>query len=87
MNKADAGHSGSSRSHASLILTLWQLNDEKYQKSQFTLVDLAGAERPDKTGGERVSGMDAMMAIYSGKPLEIGHQGVLINYELSELIT
>jgi len=35
--------------------------DGKYQKSEFHLIDLAGAERPDKTGGDRKSGMEAFM--------------------------
>jgi hypothetical protein len=33
MNKSNSGHSGSSRSHAALILSLFQLNDGKYVKT------------------------------------------------------
>jgi len=51
------------------------------------LVDLAGAERPDKTGGTRISALEAMMAVAAGKKVEIGAQGVIINYSLSELST
>ena len=83
MNQADKSHTGSSRSHAALILTLYQLIDKEYQKTEFHLVDLAGAERPDKAGGERSNGTDVMMALQSGKPLEIGQQGFLINFELT----
>ena len=49
MNQAKEGHDGSSRSHAALILTLYQLNKGSYQKTRFHLIDLAGAERPSKT--------------------------------------
>ena len=40
---------GSSRSHASLILTLRQLNrkTKKYVETEMHCVDLAGAERPE----------------------------------------
>ena len=56
MNNANKATAGSSRTHAALILTLHQVNLEGvYQKSKYTLMDLAGAERPDKVGGERTS--------------------------------
>lgn len=53
-NHASSGHSGSSRSHAALILTLMQLDEasREYCQTSFTLVDLAGAERPDKVRDE-----------------------------------
>lgn len=53
-NKASSVHSGSSRSHAALILTLSTLDEKsrEYSKTHFTLVDLAGAERPDKVRDE-----------------------------------
>ena len=42
-----------SRSHAALILTLMTLDDARnFSRSSFTLVDLAGAERPDKVRDE-----------------------------------
>jgi hypothetical protein len=36
------------------------------------LIDLAGAERPDKAGGERVDGPKVFEKMISGKPLDIG---------------
>ena len=53
-NATSAEHSGSSRSHAALILTLHQLeaSSRDYVQTTFTLVDLAGAERPDKVRAE-----------------------------------
>ena len=72
MNQADKSHTGSSRSHAALILTLYQLVGKEYQKTEFHLVDLAGAERPDKAGGQRSNGTEVIMALCAGKPLDIG---------------
>jgi len=46
-----------------------------------------GAERPDKTGEERRSGMDLMMELYLGKEVSTGSQGFLINYELFQIRT
>lgn len=43
-----------------------------YQKTKFHLVDLAGAERPGKTGGNRVSALEAFMQLASGKKLDPG---------------
>ena len=46
LNAASAEHSGSSRSHAALILTLQQVDAKSdFVATTFTLVDLAGAER------------------------------------------
>ena len=61
---------GSSRSHAALILTLRQVDvaSGKYSRTVFHCVDLAGAERPMKATGERLSGWEAMEAIYKGNP-------------------
>ena len=58
-NHASAEHSGSSRSHAALILTLTTLDEasREYVKTTFTLVDLAGAERPDKVRAEVTGGV------------------------------
>ena len=57
-NQSSKEHSGSSRSHAALMLTLMQLDEasREYLKTSFTLVDLAGAERPDKVKAEDKSG-------------------------------
>lgn len=90
MNLGSKDHAGSSRSHAALILRLYQIDKEgKYQKSEFHLIDLAGAERPDKVGVERVSAYDIMTKLMTQKNAKIGvaEQGFLINYELSELHT
>lgn len=51
------------------------------------MIDLAGAERPSKTGGDRPNANDVLIKMLSGKPIEIGDQGVLINYELTEFST
>jgi len=51
------------------------------------MVDLAGAERPDKLGVERVSAYDIMFKLMAGKQAGLGDQGFMINYELSELQT
>ena len=61
--------------------------DGYYQKTKFHLVDLAGAERPDKTGGNRVSALEAFMQLAAGKKIDVGCQGTIINYSLSELAT
>ncbi|CAM9719388.1 unnamed protein product, partial [Heterosigma akashiwo] len=93
MNMASEEHSGSSRSHAALILNLTQLNvtSGKIVETTFNLVDLAGAERPDKVveekGGERATMSDVMMAAYFGNEMPTGGQGLVINYELAMLRT
>lgn len=48
-------------------------------------MDLAGAERPDKLGVERVSAYDIMIKCMEGKKTDIADQGFMINYELAEL--
>ena len=52
MNVKGDSHGGSSRSHCALILTLYQVQNDtqKFSKTHFHLVDLAGAERPEKAG-------------------------------------
>jgi len=49
------------------------------------LIDLAGAERPDKAGGNtnRVNSCDVYVKLMTGKPLDISEQGFIINNELS----
>ena len=46
---------GSSRSHCAIMLTLLTLDarTRMYKQTQFSIVDLAGAERPEKALGER----------------------------------
>ena len=87
----------SSRSHCALILTLHKSEIsrdgkgvEKYSKTTFSIVDMAGSERNDKTGaGERVNGNDALLEAMemfkAGTPekLSLAVQGFMINYELS----
>ena len=47
----------SSRSHCALILSLYKLDpSDKYIKTTFSMIDLAGSERNSKTGAERVDG-------------------------------
>ena len=55
---------GSSRSHCAIILTLLQLEtaSQTFRQTQFSIVDLAGAERPEKALGYRISKEDAMRA-------------------------
>lgn len=73
MNQGNKGHDGSSRSHAALILTLVQVDkDEKFQKTQFHLIDLAGAERPDKTGVDRASPYDILVKAMKGEKMGVG---------------
>lgn len=80
----------SSRSHCALILSLYKLDaSNMYMKTTFSLIDLAGSERNDKTGGERVDGnkavIECMKMFNDGTPekLSLGVQGFMINYELS----
>ena len=93
MNSSKGGgeqgpHSGSSRSHASIILTLRQVDMEKklVQHTTFKVMDLAGAERPSSNGEDTSSAMDAIIAYIQGRE-KSGNQAVIINYELSMLRT
>ena len=52
--------------------------------NKFTMVDLAGAERPSTTGGDRMSGYETMLQIMMGKETT-GGTGFVINYELHQL--
>lgn len=65
MNQGSKEHSGSSRSHAAMILYLYQKTaDDKFQKTEFHLIDLAGAERPDKLGVQRKGAYEVMMDLW-----------------------
>merc|ERR1712218_157839 len=97
-NRTTAGtkmNESSSRGHCALILTLYQVNNDSDKKELTTtkwyIVDLAGAERPDKSGVDRLSGTDALMDIYfsyrNGTEVNPGAQALLINFELSGLIS
>lgn len=93
-------NAGSSRSHVALILTLHQYSKEDinpqancevqkdiYTSTSFTFMDFAGSERVSKTGGQRVSALEAMSMASSGKPVPTGAEGTMINYELTCLST
>eukprot|EP01052_Picozoa_sp_SAG31_P036161 SAG31_NODE_4472_length_3204_cov_7.250242_3_plen_216_part_00 len=86
-------NAGSSRSHVCIILTLYQVDIEtkQFSETRFSIIDLAGSERPTKTGKERVdvgtACLRAKACLKNGKPLDAGSQGSMINYELTELTT
>ena len=87
MNRASAGHAGSSRSHCALILTLRQLDVRSggCLRTTLTVLDMAGAERPSSTGTEHEDGVKAVMAYFQGHEITVGGQGFIVNYELSGL--
>jgi hypothetical protein len=87
MNRAGAGHAGSSRSHCALILTLRQLDRRSGAclRTTLTVLDMAGAERPSSTGTEHEDGVKAVMAYFQGHEITVGGQGFIVNYELSGL--
>jgi len=91
MNTAKSGagvHSGSSRSHAAVILTLRQsVPGGKVLKSSLHCVDMAGAERVSSTGAERCSGLDVLFQCKRGEELTLGAQAFIINFELSNFRT
>lgn len=93
MNEANQEHDGSSRSHAAIILYLQQVDPgtKMYRKTSFTMIDLAGAERPSKTKEQRFGAADIVAWYMSqqGKAMEVptGMQAFIINYELSNLAT
>ena len=85
---------GSSRSHCAMILTLLTLDasTRTFRQTQFSIVDLAGAERPEKALGFRITKEQAVLEMfkYMRNPTEDmtpGLQGYLINFELSNLLT
>jgi len=95
MNAKTDDCGGSSRSHCALILTLFQVDHSspsssgrgKYVKTTFTLVNFAGAARPDKTGKDRCSGMEVMMDLRENRVVKTGAQAFVINWELFEIGT
>eukprot|EP00928_Gymnodinium_smaydae_P010955 TRINITY_DN14118_c0_g1_i1.p1 TRINITY_DN14118_c0_g1~~TRINITY_DN14118_c0_g1_i1.p1 ORF type:complete len:468 (-),score=47.52 TRINITY_DN14118_c0_g1_i1:240-1604(-) len=85
---------GSSRSHCAMIMTLLTLDSgsRKFRQTQFSIIDLAGAERPEKALGERFTKDQAMCEIFQlmknpAKDMSPGLQGYLINFELSNLLS
>lgn len=93
MYQWQAEHGGSSRSHCAIILTLHQLHTESGElvTTSFTLIDLAGAERPSKTGAEFMAPSMIAWAAASGQVLSPaqtrGSEGFMINFELAEMRT
>eukprot|EP00546_Thalassionema_frauenfeldii_P004816 CAMPEP_0178924762 /NCGR_PEP_ID=MMETSP0786-20121207/17510_1 /TAXON_ID=186022 /ORGANISM="Thalassionema frauenfeldii, Strain CCMP 1798" /LENGTH=352 /DNA_ID=CAMNT_0020599515 /DNA_START=175 /DNA_END=1233 /DNA_ORIENTATION=+ len=78
----------SSRSHAALILYLRQMDSNSYCQTAFTLVDLAGAERPTKTKEKRFTGTDMIIwQLSKGGEVPIGAQAFIVNWELTMIAT
>ena len=86
-------NSGSSRSHVCIMLTLYQVDNESGDccETTFSIIDLAGSERPGKTGAERMAVLDATLeaqkCLTNGKDLSVAAQGSLINMELTLITT
>ena len=86
---------GSSRSHCAITLTLLThaVPTQSFKQTTFSIVDLGGAERPEKALGTRTTKDKALLelAVYMSDPLSKklspGAQGYLINYELSSLLS
>lgn len=93
MNAASDGHDGSSRSHCAMILTLRQLDraSATVLTTELHIMDMAGAERPKSNGYEADKGhSSAALAIIEherGAEPGLADQGIIINYELSQLRT
>ena len=91
MNAASDGHEGSSRSHCSVILTLRQLtrSSASVLTTELHVMDMAGAERPKSNDYESGahSGMLAVIESEKRGEASIASQGMIINYELSQLRT
>jgi hypothetical protein len=51
------------------------------------IMDLAGAERLIKASNDNGNAIQAVMDYWRGKPITIGGQGFIVNYELSALRT
>merc|ERR1712226_1571099 len=77
---------GSSRSHAALVLELMQVDiaSNEYVKTTFTLVDLAGAERPTKAGDARMTG--GMCVDFLPKLMELRASGEITEEKFKQLI-
>ena len=85
---------GSSRSHCAIILTLMTLDvsSGSFRQTSLSIVDLAGAERPEKALGFRITKEQAMLEMfkYMRNPsvdMSPALQGFLINFELTSLLT
>lgn len=85
---------GSSRSHCAMILTLLTLDGgtRTFRQTSFSIVDLAGAERPEKALGTRITKEEAVLEMFKymrnpSEDMSPNLQGYLINFELSNLLT
>jgi hypothetical protein len=85
MNAAKGAHEGSSRSHCAMILTLRQLDRASGDvlTTALHIIDMAGAERPSKVESTQLAMWDAE----DGNEPSIASQGMIINFELSQLRT
>lgn len=89
-----ATHQGSSRGHAAIMLQILRQEGKAmstthsidYLCTTLHMIDLAGAERPDKNALKRVSGYEAMMEVYRD-PTNVSTdvQAAFIYMELSML--
>jgi len=89
-------NAGSSRSHCAITLTLLthDTNADAFRQTAFSIVDLAGAERPEKAShtGKRMTKDEAILELYTFSKkggqgtLSLELQGYLINYELTGLL-
>eukprot|EP00929_Paragymnodinium_shiwhaense_P030203 TRINITY_DN17154_c0_g1_i1.p1 TRINITY_DN17154_c0_g1~~TRINITY_DN17154_c0_g1_i1.p1 ORF type:complete len:503 (-),score=91.83 TRINITY_DN17154_c0_g1_i1:161-1669(-) len=93
-------NAGSSRSHCAITLTLMtsDTNEDTLRQTSFSIVDLAGAERPEKAShtGKRITKDEAIMELWTAgqamkkgvtPQLSLELQGYLINFELTGLLT
>ena len=94
MNEATGdSHQGSSRGHAAIMLqilrsTASEQGTETYIATTLHVIDLAGAERPDKNDLQRVSGHEALMKVYkdpTGQNISTDTEAAFINMELAML--
>lgn len=89
-------NAGSSRSHCAITLTLLthDTNTDTFRQTSFSIVDLAGAERPTKAShtGKRMTKGEAMLELHAyfkkgcEGTLSLELQGYLINLELMGLL-
>lgn len=89
-------NAGSSRSHCAITLTLMTLdtNTSEFKQTALSIVDLAGAERPQKAShtGTRITKDEAILQLYQyfkkgcEGSLSLELQGYLINGELTGLL-
>lgn len=83
MNKAEGDHEGSSRSHAALMMQVMQMDKatKKVSETTFTLVDLAGAERPGKNGAKRFDPLKDAEEMWRAMASIFGNSGGIRSYK------